>query len=77
VRALVFGLGLVLFVVGCPELTPKDQAGIATDAVRIAMCQEKTRECKRVTPEAKRAATCWPVYDECMVGAGLRDGGAE
>jgi hypothetical protein len=71
---LFFALVVLPIAAACAQLTAKDQASIAADAVRIATCQESVRECKRTAGDAA-AEKCWPVYDECMTGAGLRDGG--
>ena len=69
----MIALPVVLF--GCSQLTPKDKILIAEDSVRIDMCVAKTHECKLASGDAA-ARLCWPVYDECMVGAGVKDGGS-
>lgn len=71
---------LALFAVGClvvhasgcsPPLTPDDHRSIAADGVRIAVCQEHGRECKR-----SDAGNCFAVYDDCILDSGLREGSA-
>ena len=65
---------VVIGLVGCEELTTQDKVALAADSIRIDMCVAKAHECKRTAGDAA-ARLCWPVYDECMAGAGLRDGG--
>lgn len=75
----LFALPLLAFMgeagSGCKTLTVEDQAGIARDGVRIDMCVAKTHACKLAAGDAA-ASVCWPVYDGCMVGAGMKDGGS-
>lgn len=70
----IFGYSAGAAFTGCAQLSAADQASIAADTVRISVCQAETAECKRGAGDAA-AATCWPVYDDCMAHAGLRDGG--
>ena len=58
---------LTVAVMACNTVTPADQQAIAFDAIRIGVCQEKGRECKRVD-----GGDCWNVYDACISDAGLR-----
>lgn len=73
--AFVFAV-LPCLAVACAQLSAADQATIAADTVRISVCQAETAECKRGAGDAA-AAKCWPVYDDCMIHAGLKDGGIQ
>ncbi len=71
--AIVLLAGLAIacarLTVGCAgaSLTPDDQAKLGVDGIRIGVCQQKGRECKRTD-----AGGCFEVYDDCMADAGFR-----
>jgi hypothetical protein len=76
-RPVLFGAGVLLLVVksafvlvGCKPLTAADRQALAFDAVRIEVCQQKGRDCKRFDRDA--GADCFGVYDDCIIDAGLR-----
>ena len=80
VHALFFALVVLPVIAACAQLTATEQAGIARDGVRADMCVAKAHACKLDAQrdgleERDIARRCWPVADECMVGAGLRDAG--
>lgn len=65
-----------LFIVakctGCnTPLTPAEQQSVAFDGVRIGVCQEVGRQCKRVD-----GGDCFDKYDACILDSGLREGSA-
>lgn len=73
--ALFFALVILPIAAACAQLSSEDKANIARDEVRIKTCEYMTHVCKLKAGDAA-AVKCWPVYDDCMTGAGLKDGGS-
>ncbi len=64
---IAIALAIVHFAMGCATLTPEEKQAIALDGVRIAVCQDRGRECQRLDGGA-----CYRVYDACMADGGFR-----
>ncbi len=65
-------LGLAALTACGSPLSTEDRTALAFDGIRIGVCQEKGRECKR-----SGGRDCWDAYDSCITASGLRDGGAK
>lgn len=72
----VFAFFVLPAFVACVALTAEDKAQIARDTIKIGMCEFEARMCKERAGDAV-AATCWPVYDACLVRHDLVDAGRE
>lgn len=74
-KARFIALVVLPLVAACgAALSAEDRESIAKDAINIGVCQSQANSCKALEGDAA-PVKCWPVYDACMQGHGLRDGG--
>lgn len=79
IAIFVLGCALVIarIATGCHELTPAEQATVASDGMKLSMCATAAHLCKLAAgDDAGPWQACWDEYVECKRVHGF-DGGAK